>query len=85
MTIRRFRSYKRAKHQKGTIVEKRLRALFEYQRFQRNSHLASLIEETEEKYSHELSDDDLELVNAAGDMDNAGKKKPAKPGAADNE
>lgn len=61
-------------------MENRLKSLFDYQRFESNFRLARLIEETENRYlyndSEELSDDDLELVNAAGDIDllKAGKK-----------
>ena len=41
--------------------------LFEYQKFERNPELQSLIDETEARYSGELSDDELSLVAAAGD------------------
>lgn len=47
-------------------MEKRLRALFDYQRFLQNDRLARMISEAEEA-SAELSDEDLELVSAAGD------------------
>lgn len=43
-----------------------LRALFDYHRFSVNSHLEGLIRDTEERYSHVLSDDELDSVNAAG-------------------
>lgn len=60
--------------------------LFEYQRFQKNSHLDALIRATEARYQsmdmsyyRELSDEDLTLVNAAGDIyvntDNTKKDK----------
>ena len=42
--------------------------LFDFQKFKANKHLADLISETESKYMTELSDDDLENVNAAGDI-----------------
>lgn len=58
-------------------MEKKLKTLFDFQRFQKNPRLASLIENTEKKYSNELSDDDLELVNAAGDPALQMKKKPS--------
>ena len=48
--------------------EANIKALFEYQRFSQNSRLERLIEETEGRYGCELSDDELELVNAAGDI-----------------
>lgn len=45
--------------------------LFDYQRFEVNGRLAKLILDTEGRYqgaSQELSGDELELVNAAGEM-----------------
>lgn len=47
-------------------MEKKLKALFEFQRFENDPKLKSLIEETENRYQRELSDDDLWMVNAAG-------------------
>ena len=49
-------------------MENKLRKLFEYQRFENNSRLAKIISETENRYSSELSDDDLEFVSAAGEL-----------------
>ena len=49
-------------------MEKKLKALFEYQRFEENARLAKLISETENDYADELSDDALGLVNAAGEL-----------------
>ena len=46
----------------------RLRELFDYQRFAGNKRLAALIERAEGVQSKSLSDDDLEYVNAAGDI-----------------
>lgn len=46
----------------------RLRELFDYQRFAGNKRLAALIERAEGVQSESLSDDDLEYVNAAGDI-----------------
>lgn len=78
-------SYKRAqanKYMKGRniIMDKKLKSMFEYQKFAQNSRLSKLIADTENRYaSHELADDDLWLVNAAGapEMDglDSGKKK----------
>ena len=48
-------------------MEKKLKALFDYQRFEKNERLEKLIRETENRYAGELSDDDLSLVNAAGE------------------
>lgn len=43
--------------------------LFDFQKFAQNSRLSELISQTEAKYSiKELSDDELELINAAGDI-----------------
>lgn len=47
-------------------MEKKLRSLFEFQRFEGNRELQSLIEETEKRSAQALSDDDLWMVNAAG-------------------
>ena len=41
--------------------------LFDYQHFERNASLETLIRETEAHYARPLSDDDLTLVNAAGE------------------
>lgn len=49
--------------------ENNLNELFAFQRFSENPHLKRLIEETESRYGCELSDDMLDLVNAAGDPD----------------
>ena len=47
---------------------KRLNDMFDFQRFCNNEKLNSVIVSTEEKYSSaEISDDDLELVSAAGE------------------
>ena len=46
----------------------RLRELFDYQRFAGNKRLSALIERAEGVRAELLSDDDLEYVNAAGDI-----------------
>lgn len=48
-------------------MENFLKGMFDFQRFQPNPRLNSLIEETRSRCGI-LSDDDLELVNAAGDI-----------------
>lgn len=48
-------------------MENKLQRLFDYQRFEGNSKLAALIADTESRCMQELSDDDLEMVSAAGD------------------
>ena len=55
-------------------MENKLKKMFEYQRFENNSRLAKLISETESRYGAEISDDDLFMVNAAGDIDITDKK-----------
>lgn len=50
-------------------MERTLRNLFEYQRFENNSRLGRMIAETEKRYYSELSDDDLFLVSAAGEIE----------------
>lgn len=48
-------------------MEKKLKSMFEFQRFAGNDRLSKLIAETENRYSaQELNDDDLWMVNAAG-------------------
>lgn len=42
--------------------------LFDFQKFKANKHLADLIAGTESRYTRELSDDELESINAAGDI-----------------
>ena len=51
----------------------KLKRLFDYQRFEGNSRLQKLIGETEARAGAELSDDQLELVAAAGE--NRGDKQ----------
>lgn len=51
-------------------MERKLKNLFDYQKFEKNDRLDKLIEETMNRYEKfELSDDDLEYVNAAGVKD----------------
>ena len=46
--------------------ERKLSQVFDFQRFQQNARLAALISNVESRYAAEVSDDDLELVSAAG-------------------
>ena len=48
-------------------MEKTLKKLFDYQRFEQNERLEKLIRETESRCAGELSDEELTLVSAAGD------------------
>ena len=47
-------------------MEKKLTAMFDYQRFENNSRLAKMIASTESRYAKALSDDELFEVSAAG-------------------
>ena len=49
-------------------MEKKLKKLFGYQRFEQNEKLEKLIQETESRYTKELSEEDLSLVSAAGEI-----------------
>ena len=49
-------------------MENKLKRLFEYQKFEQNERLAKLIAETEARQAAEISDDDLEMVAAAGEI-----------------
>ncbi len=46
-------------------MEKKLKAIFDYQKFEKNPRLEKLISQTENRYARELSDDELTFVNAA--------------------
>ncbi len=48
-------------------TEQRLKSLFDFQKFNRNPRLDRLIEEAESE-AVKLSDDELALVNAAGEL-----------------
>lgn len=50
-------------------MENKLKKLFEFQRFENNSQLEDLIAGTHARYGNALSDDDLEFVNAAGELE----------------
>ena len=50
-------------------MERKLFQAFDRQRFQQNARLASIISDVESRYARVLSDDDLEMVSAAGAAD----------------
>ena len=50
-------------------MEKKLKLLFDFQRFEGNAKLAAVIEKAEACRAESLSDDDLEYVSAAGEID----------------
>ncbi len=43
-----------------------LKEMFDYQKFSGNSRLAAMIKDTESRYGAILSEDDLDMVSAAG-------------------
>ena len=49
-------------------MDRKLKMLFDYQRFEKNQRLEELIRETESRYAKELSEEDLSLVSAAGEI-----------------
>ncbi len=55
-------------------MEKKLRQMMDYQRFENNPALSKIISDAESRFAAmELSDDDLDFVNAAG-----GPRRPDK-------
>ena len=50
-------------------MERKLFQAFDRQRFQQNARLGSIISDVESRYARALSDDDLEMVSAAGTAD----------------
>ena len=57
-------------------MEKRLRALFDYQHFEQNSNLKMLIDETHRRVrSAALSDDIMSKISAAGDWSSGYQNK----------
>lgn len=58
-------------------MENRLKNLFDFQRFQENKHMKTLISETESRYEEELDgllDEELDFVNAAGEVSPVNEK-----------
>lgn len=56
-------------------TQRKLTALFDYQRFERNERLQAMIEETENRRLNALSDNELEWVSAAGEPSDLREKK----------
>lgn len=52
-------------------MEKKLKILFDFQRFEKNERLEALASQTDSRYGNELPDDSLELVSAAGEPGSA--------------
>lgn len=57
-------------------MEKELKRLFEYQKFENNARLAALIAETENRYRKEIDEEDLFYVNAAQGVTMPAKDTP---------
>ncbi len=49
-------------------MEETLKSLFDFQKFSGNPRLAEIISDIESRYGNALSDDELEAVNAAGEL-----------------
>ena len=47
-------------------MEKKLKQLFDFQKFEQNPRLSAIIDEAENSPLQKLTDDDLSLVSAAG-------------------
>ena len=47
-------------------MENKIKALFEFQRFSGNKRLEAMINDAESRYRNELSDEEVEIVSAAG-------------------
>ena len=59
-------------------MEKKLRALFDFQKYEQNADLQSVIDRVHARYSNSarmLSDDEADLVAAAGMPETAMKKR----------
>ncbi|MBQ2739850.1 MAG: hypothetical protein IJE22_04325 [Oscillibacter sp.] len=48
-------------------MEKKLRRMFDLQKFEDHERLSAIIGDVDSRYGRALSDDDLELVSAAGE------------------
>ena len=49
-------------------MERKLKRLFDYQKFQRNVRLGAMVAEVESRYENGISDEDLAFVSAAGEI-----------------
>ena len=57
-------------------MENKLKKLFDFQKFEGNASLQSVIDDVHARYAmKELNMDDMEWVNAAGYSDDPGKKR----------
>lgn len=56
-------------------MKRKLERLFDFQKFENNPELLKLKKESEICYEMSLKDEDLALVNAAGEVDSDQRKK----------
>ena len=49
-------------------MERKLKNLFDYQKFRGNARLEAMLADVEQRYGNAISDDDLSAVSAAGDL-----------------
>ncbi len=49
-------------------MNKKLKSLFDLQKFHKNKQLDALIAETHSRYDKEISEDDLSEISAAGEI-----------------
>lgn len=61
-------------------MENKIKALFDFQRFQGNKRLAEMIAEAEQSLNGELSDEELSYVSAAGVLYEASEKEDERNG-----
>lgn len=66
---------KKKKKEVKKMMDKKLKTMFDYQRFSGNKMLESMLHDAESRYPRALSDDELDLVAAAG---KPGEKDPDK-------
>ena len=77
----RFRGFQCERRWEGgaaQALEKKLRALFDFQKYEQNADLQSVIDRVHARYSNNarmLSDDEADLVAAAGMPETAMKRK----------
>ncbi len=49
-------------------LDKKLKALFDYQKFENNERLGAIISKSQDRLSASLEDDELDIVYAAGNI-----------------
>ena len=59
-------------------MDKKLKQLFDFQKFEQNPRLTTMIEDVEKSVADVLTDDELDKVSAAGSGQNKPKKTEKK-------